>query len=237
MADTRVDKVISWIKNNKVTSIFIFLGIAVIAFSTLVASVKDLRENLFGKNGFFSPSDKDNVHIDNDKYKNDNRTIDEIFKDNPIYLKLNFENFELKGAEPNWQYSFLNDRLRFKAGKNIKVGKYITGAVFKNGQPNEKYTQEKMGTLVDTRGVYFGWIEKPEKWGGYSGEYRLTRQEISEDWETDPVTGSKVKYGTVFFEGYVNNDFILDNTTMLFSVFQQNDDWTIVKLEKKYPSK
>lgn len=230
--ETRVDKLLKWIKNNRLGSILIFIGICFIAFSTLVTSVKSLRDNLFGDNGLFVFTKE--VVISNERSKNDSRSIEEIFRTGPLRFKLKFEEFELKGPEPIWQYSFLNDRIRFKAGFNEKVGKYITGGVFTNGEPAEKITQLDEGLLVDDRNIYFGWIEKPQLWSGYSGEYRLSRDEVSNNWEIDPISGSKVKYGSVFFEGFVNSEFKMENNTMEFRIIELNPDWAIIEIDSKF---
>ncbi len=170
----------------------------------------------------------------NNKYKTDNRPLEKIFEDGPITLKLRFEEFELKGPEPVWQYTFFNDRIRFKAGFNEEVGKYITGCVFRYGEPAEKVTPIDSELLIDNRHIYFGWIESPQNWGGYSGEYRLSRKEISTDWEIDPVTGDKVKYGSVFFQGFANTDFKAENNSMIFKLLEYNNDWALIQIDMKY---
>lgn len=55
MPETKVDKIISWFKNNKLISLFIVIGIVIIAISTLLGGIKNIKEDLFGKNGLFEP--------------------------------------------------------------------------------------------------------------------------------------------------------------------------------------
>jgi hypothetical protein len=226
----RVSNIISWFKNNRATSILIFLCIVLIASSTFISSVKNLRENLFGHNGLFQSKKDSSIVIGNDIYKNDSSSIDEIFKNGPLYFKLFFENIELNKKErPNWNYSFLNGRMLFQAFKNDSIGRYIKGGIFKDGVADFKLI--KNNGFNDYRvenHAYFGWIEKTQMW-----------QSIANDSEAYFISNNAPSFSPqpAYIEGFMKNDFIIENNTMQFVIIEQNDDWAKIEIKKKFIDK